>query len=86
MGKKVPVEEREYMRDQRAKVGTKGAFQMAGRDIRAPTIQIATDRREEMQPKKLHSQHLDEVFLNPTFASDVSIDRNNNLLVTGIQT
>jgi hypothetical protein len=68
------VEEREYLRDQRAKRGTKGAFQMAGPEVSAPSVEAMAERREERQRQPLHHlQYLDEVVVNPSFSSEVGL-------------
>jgi hypothetical protein len=76
-GKKVPIEEREYLRDQRAKRGTKGAFQMAGTDFVAASSMAAKEarqQREQMQEQRgAAMQHLSEVTVNVSFGSDVSM-------------
>jgi len=67
---KVPIADREYMRDQRSKVGTKGQFQMRGRDVKGSAHQSARDKRVEENKRRLalrnkRKQHMDQVVANP---------------------
>jgi hypothetical protein len=69
---KIPAEDREYMRDQRQKTGTRGAFQMRGRDMlaaaqdRAKQQRAATKMERMAQNKQqVRHEHLDQVVVNP---------------------
>lgn len=65
--RKVPLEERPYMRDQRAKTGTRGSFQMRHKDRRAAAKARAKQERKNRSMLLPHPQRLDEVFINPEF-------------------
>ena len=64
---KVPEADREYMRDQRSKVGTKGEFQMRGRDFHAAAQERAKQEREEQKKKRFATshQHIEQIVATP---------------------
>lgn len=71
---KIPVEDREYMRDQREKSGTIGKYQMRGRDRKGAALEKAKQKRAEAKKgrtarleAKKQGQYLDEVVINPVF-------------------
>jgi len=75
---KIPVEDREYMKDQRQKVGTRGNFQMRGRDILAATQERLLQQRASQKIARDHVrhqrvQHLSEVVPNPVFEVSNSV-------------
>jgi hypothetical protein len=83
---KIPVEDREYMKDQRQKVGTRGNFQMRGRDILAAAQdriqqQRASQKIARDQARHQRVQHLSEVVANPDF--EVSNSVGTSYLSTG---
>jgi hypothetical protein len=65
VGMKIPIEEREYLRDQRSKVGTKGQFQMRGR-----VLQAAADRRVRHGARR--SEDLTQIVVHPVFEVNTS--------------
>jgi hypothetical protein len=73
----VPVEEREYIRDQRLKTGTRGSFQLGPVDRSAAAKEKA---REAAKLKKLaktplrKGQHLEEVAAIPVFEVCVNVN------------
>lgn len=80
---KIPLEDREYMRDQRQKTGTKGDFQMRGRDKIAAAQHRAKQRRAATKLDRIaqseqqaHRQHLAEVVITPDFAVSFLYDNN----------
>jgi hypothetical protein len=76
-GCKVPDIEREYLRDQRSKVGTKGQFQMRGRDLAAAAQERARQQREEEKEHR-RQEHLEEIIVTP----DIEVStRSNNFFV-----
>jgi hypothetical protein len=64
---KVPDIEREYLRDQRLKVGTKGQFQMRGTDRTAAAEDRAKHQREEEKKQRItrSQQHMEEIVVIP---------------------
>jgi hypothetical protein len=67
---RVPVEEREYMRDQRSKTGTRGNFQLGPVDritaVRDKAKEASKQQRQN-KPPPLRDQHLEEVAATPVF-------------------
>jgi hypothetical protein len=62
---RIPAEDRFYMRDQRAKTGTRGAYQM-GRLVKRPLPKTSTGK-----PKQPDLQRLQEITINP---GDISFE------------
>jgi hypothetical protein len=63
---RVPVEEREYIRDQRSKIGTRGTFQLGSVDRIDVAKEKAKEQRLNKQPR-LRAQRLEQVSANPVF-------------------
>jgi hypothetical protein len=66
-GRKVPIEERAYMRDQRAKIGTRGSFQLGPKDRLAAAKESARQKRKGKSLMRPPPQRMDEVLVNPEF-------------------
>jgi hypothetical protein len=71
---KVPDVDREYLRDQRSKVGTKGQFQMRGRDLAAAAKEKAKQKRELRKKQRIarSQEHIEHVVVIPDI--EVSTD------------
>jgi len=75
--KRVPVEEREYLRDQRMKTGTFGGrFQFGGRDLAAVQREERREHREESHARLRHNESIrleENVQMEMSFGSEVNI-------------
>jgi hypothetical protein len=67
---RVPAEEREYLIDQRQKIGTKGSYQMRITDRIAAAKQRAREKRQA-KPRR-HPQHMDQILVNTNVSFGVS--------------
>jgi hypothetical protein len=68
--KKVPAAEREYLRDQRSKIGTKSKFQIGPVDRAAAAKQAAKEARRGLTP--VRCQRLQETSFNPELSFEVT--------------
>ena len=66
---RVPVEEREYLRDQRSKTGTKGTLQIGPVDRRALAVEKANRAKEIARQKRphVHRQRHHQITAKPVF-------------------
>jgi hypothetical protein len=68
---KVPMEERAYLKDQRSKVGTKGAFQMGPVDRAAATKQARVEERREQKSDRQRNESLEKIEVNLNVSFEV---------------
>jgi len=69
--RRIPAEERSYMRDQRAKVGTRGAYQMGTKErSRAVKKKVGTSGGT-VRPRK-RVQQLEQIIVNPDMSFEAS--------------
>jgi hypothetical protein len=71
---RIPAEERKYLRDQRAKTGTKGSYQMGSVDRLAAARDKARQKKEPRSGRR--SQHLDEILANTNVSIEVCVAFN----------
>jgi hypothetical protein len=69
--RKVPAAEREYLRDQRSKIGTTSKFQIGPVDRAAAAKQAAREARQASVPP-VRCQRLQETIFNPELSFEVS--------------
>ena len=81
--KKVPLEDREYLKDQRAKCGTKGCFQLGSVDKAAVkrNLKLKTRNIKKLQKKSESSLSLSQSFASESMSSDEFENFNEQLNV-----
>lgn len=71
--RRIPAEERAYMRDQRTKKGTRGTFQM-GTKVKSPAVKKLASTSglhgRTIRPRK-RIQHLEQIIVNPDMSFEV---------------
>jgi hypothetical protein len=70
---RVPIEEREYLRDQRKKIGTKGTYQIGPVDRITVARQKARQKRKEKSSRRKHKQHMEQILVNPNMSFEVRL-------------
>jgi hypothetical protein len=68
---RVPFEEREYLRDQRKKTGTKGTYQIGPVDRAAVAKHTSRQKRKEQSSRRRHKQHVEQKVINPDLSYEV---------------